>query len=91
MASTFIEAIWPNAKTLAELFPVAEQWPCAALVIQVFCLLAGTICSDLVRAVEQLCVYPVAHNQPINTILARASALVTSDAQHGQLADDVSE
>src|SRR5262249_8155003 len=29
--------------------------------------------------------------QPINTILAGASALVTSDAQHGQLADDVAE
>jgi hypothetical protein len=40
---------------------------------------------------NSFCVYPVAHNQPINTILAGASALVTSDAQHGQLSEDVAE
>jgi len=33
----------------------------------------------------------VAHNQPINTVLAGASALVTSDAQDGQFANDVAE
>jgi hypothetical protein len=31
------------------------------------------------------------HNQPIYTVLAGTSALVTSDAQHRQLADDVAE
>jgi len=46
---------------------------------------------DLVRPVEQLGVDAIAHNQSINPILARASALVTSDAQHRQLADKVSE
>ena len=46
---------------------------------------------DLVGPREQLGVDPVAHNQPINTVLARMSTLVTSDAQHGQLADDVTE
>jgi len=45
----------------------------------------------IVGPVEQLGVDTVAQNQPINTILARASALVTSEAQHGQLADDVAE
>jgi hypothetical protein len=44
-----------------------------------------------VGPVEQLGVYPVAHNQPINTVLAGTSALVTSDAQHRQLAYDVVE
>ena len=47
---------------------------------------------DLVGPVEQLGVYPVAHNQPINTALAGTSALVTSDAQqHRQLADHVAD
>src|SRR5215469_5892407 len=63
----------------------------AALVIQVPRLLARTIGRDLVGPVEQLGVDAVADNQPLNTILARASALVTSDAQHSQLADDVAE
>ena len=44
-------------------------------------LLARTIRRDLVRPVEQLRIYPVAHNQPIYTVLAGTSALVTSDAQ----------
>jgi hypothetical protein len=52
---------------------------------------AWAIPSDLVGPFKQLRVYPVAHNQPINTILAGASALVTSDAQHGQLAGYVAE
>jgi hypothetical protein len=51
------------------------------------CHLARTI--GLGLPVEQLGIDAVAHNQPINTVLAGASALVTSDAQHGQLADDV--
>ena len=40
---------------------------------------------------KQLGVDAVAHNQPINTILARATAFVTGDAQNGELADDVAE
>src|SRR5215472_12966186 len=52
---------------------------------------ARAIGCDLVGPLEQLGVYPVAHNQPINAILTGASALVTSDAQHGQLPDDVAE
>src|SRR5215471_5696387 len=45
----------------------------------------------LVGPFKQLGVDTVAHNQPINTILARTSTLVTNDAQHGQLANDVAE
>jgi hypothetical protein len=41
--------------------------------------------------VEQLRVEAVAHNQPINRILAGASALVALDPQNGELADDVAE
>jgi hypothetical protein len=41
--------------------------------------------------VKQLSIDAVTLDQPVNTILAGASALVASDAQHGQLADDVAE
>jgi len=50
-----------------------------------------TVGRDPVGPVEQLGVYPVGHNQGINTVLAGTSALVTSDAQHRQLAGDVAE
>ena len=40
---------------------------------------------------EQLRVEAVAHNKPINTVLAGTSALVALDAQHGQLAGDIAE
>ena len=46
---------------------------------------------DLVGPVEQLGIDTVAHNQPINTVPARARALVTSDAQNGELANDVAK
>jgi len=47
--------------------------------------------SAVISPVEELGVDAIAHNQSINPILARASALVTSDAQHRQFADDVAE
>jgi len=63
----------------------------AALVIQVWRLLARAVGLDLVGPREQLGVNAVAHNQAVNTVLARASALVTSDPQHCQFADEVAE
>jgi len=53
--------------------------------------LRGQIGRDLVGPFKQLGVDTLAHNQPVNAILSRASALVTSDAQPGRLADDVAE
>jgi hypothetical protein len=44
-----------------------------------------------VGPVEQVRVYPVVHNQPINAVLAGTSALATSDAQHRQLAYDAAD
>ena len=49
-------------------------------------MLPRAVGCNLVGLLEQLGVNGVAHNQPINAILARVSALVASDRKHGKLA-----
>jgi hypothetical protein len=46
---------------------------------------------DLVGPFKQLGVDAIPHDQAVNTVLARATAFVTGNAQNGELADDAAE
>jgi hypothetical protein len=46
---------------------------------------------DLIKPVDQLCVPATLLDQPINTIAASASAFLTVDVQHIELADKIAE